>query len=111
MKYALLVYDRASSWHNLATEQKRALHGEYRAAGATPAVIAHYRLRPPQRTTTIRVEDEQTVRSEGPLDTRENLRALYVLESADQDSVLEFAARIPAARLGGAVQVWPLVSP
>jgi hypothetical protein len=110
MKYALLVYDLRSSWHNLAAEQKHALQGEYRAVGASPGIIAHYRLRPPQRTTTVRVEEEQIVKTEGPLaETEENVRAIYLLDSDDHDSVLELAARIPAARLGGAVEVWPLM--
>jgi hypothetical protein len=75
----------------------------------SPNVIGHYRLRPPQSTTTVRVEKGQTVNTEGPLaDTRENFRAFYLLESNDHDSVLELAARIPAARMGGAVEVWPL---
>ncbi len=109
MKYALLVYDVPSSWHSLSTAQKHALHGEYHAVAASPGVIGHYRLRPPQITTTVRVEEDQIVRTEGPLaDTREKLRALYLLESDDHDSVLELAARIPAARIGGAIEVWPL---
>jgi hypothetical protein len=109
MKYALLVYDAPSSWHGLSTEQKRALHREYHAVAASPGVIGHYRLRPRQVTTTVRVEEDQIVKTEGPLaDTRESLRAFYLLESDDHDSVLELAARIPAARTGGAVEVWPL---
>jgi hypothetical protein len=108
MKYTLLVYDAPDSWHSLSAAQKHGLHDEYHALAASPGVIGHYRLRPPKNTTTVRVQD-QIVRTEGPLaDTRESLRALYLLESDDQDSVLEFAAQIPAARLGGAVEVWPL---
>jgi hypothetical protein len=60
-------------------------------------------------TTTVRVEDDQIVKTEGPLgETTQNLRALYLLESGDHDSALELAAQIPAARTGGAVDVWPL---
>jgi hypothetical protein len=109
MKYALLVYDVHGSWHNLSTEQKHALHGEYYAVADSPGVIGHFRFRPPQKTTTVCVDQDQVVKTEGPLtETRENLRALYVLESDDHESVLELAARIPAARIGGAVEVWPL---
>jgi hypothetical protein len=39
---------------------------------------------------------------------RENFRALYLIESDDHDAVLELASQIPAARRGGAVEVWPL---
>jgi hypothetical protein len=110
MKYALLVYDEPSSWHNVATEHKHARHREYHAVGDSPGVIAHYRVRPPQRTTTVHVEHDQTVATEGPLaETREHFRAIYLVESDDHDAVLELAARIPAARTGGAVEVWPLM--
>jgi hypothetical protein len=109
MKYALLVYDAHGSWHNASTEQRHALHDEYQDVATSPAVIGHYRLRPPQKTTTVRVEDDRVVRSEGPLaDMRENFRALYLIESDDHDAVLELASQIPAARRGGAVEVWPL---
>ncbi len=109
MKYALFVYEVPGSWHGLSTAQKRALHDGYHAVAASPGVIAHYRLRPPQTTTTVRVEEDQIVKTAGPLaDTWENLRAFYLLESDDRDPVLEVAARIPAARTGGAVEVRPL---
>jgi hypothetical protein len=109
VKYALFVYELPGSWHDLSTEQKRALHDEYRAVAASPGVIGHYRLRPPRMATTVRVEEDQIVKTVGALaDTRESLRAFYLLESDDHDSVLKVAARIPAACTGGAVEVWPL---
>jgi hypothetical protein len=109
MKYALLVYDAPDAWKSLATEQKHAAHGEYHAVGASQGVIAHYRLRSSRRTTNVRLHEGQIVQSEGPLaDSRETLRAIYLIESDDPDFVLELAARIPAARNGGAVEIWPL---
>jgi hypothetical protein len=109
MKYALLVYDVPTSWHGVSTEQRHALHDEYHAVAASPGILGHYRPGPPQKATTVRVEEDQIVKTEGPLaDTRESLRAIYLLENDDHDSVLELAARIPAARVGGAVEVWPL---
>ncbi len=108
MKYAILIYDGPSSWQGHATEQNRALHSEYHTLASAPGIIAHYRLGSPKKTTTVRVNEEGVVRSEGPLDSRENLRALYLLESDYHDSVLEFAAQIPAARMEEAVEVCPL---
>jgi hypothetical protein len=109
MKYALLVYDDPGSWHDASTEQRYARHDQYRDVAATTGVIGHYRLRPPQKTTTVRVEDDRLVKTEGPLaDTRQTLRALYLIENDDHDAVLEFASRIPAAHTGGAVEVRPL---
>ena len=110
MKYALFVYDAPGTWHGVSTEQKHALHGEYHALAELPGVIAHYRFRPPQTTTTIRVEEDKVMKSPGPLvDASETLRALYLLESDDHDAALELAARIPVVRMGGAVEVRPIV--
>lgn len=81
MKYALLVYDDPSSWHSLATEQRHAVHDEYHDVADFPGIIGHYRLRPPQNTTTVRVEEDQIVTTDGPLtDTRETFRAFYLLD-------------------------------
>jgi len=110
VKYALFVYDAPCSWHSVPTEQRHALHGEYHALAELPGVFAHYRFRPPEATTTVRVEEDQVVKSQGPLvDASETLRALYLLESDDHDAVLELAARTPAARMGGAVEVRPIL--
>jgi hypothetical protein len=67
VKYALFVYEVPGSWHNLFTEQKRALHDDNHAVAASPGVIGKYRLRPPQMATTIRVEEDQIVNAAGPL--------------------------------------------
>jgi hypothetical protein len=67
MKYALFLYDAPGTWHGASTEQKHALHEEYHALAEFPGLIAHYRFQPPQTTTTVRVEDDQVVKSPGPL--------------------------------------------
>ena len=74
-------------------------------------MIGHYRFRPPEASTIVRVENDQVVRSPGPLleTGGRALRALYLLESDDHEAVLELAASAPAARMGGAVEVRPLV--
>jgi hypothetical protein len=110
MKYALLVYDLHSSWHDASREQRHVLHEQYHDVASSSGVIAHYRVRAPQKTATIQVEDDRVVKTEGPLaDTRETFRALYLIEEDDPDAVVELAARIPAARKGGAVEVWLLL--
>lgn len=110
MKYALFIYDAPSTWHSVPGDRRHAVHGEYHALAELPGVFAHYRFRLPETTTTIRVEEDQVVKSQGPLvDASETLRALYLLESDDHDAVLELAARTPAARMGGVVEVRPIL--
>jgi hypothetical protein len=117
VKYALLGYDTEGSLDALSAEDKRALHGAHRTlhddvqAEGTAAVnvIAHYRFRPPRLTTTLRGAGDDVERTDGSSSEATGaLRALYLLDSDDPDAVLDFASQLPAVRMGGAVEVWPL---
>jgi hypothetical protein len=120
MKYAVLGYDREGSLDTLAGADKRALHAGHQAlqaevqALADPSVrvIAHYRVRPSRHATTVRLAGDKVVRLEGPsAESCQALRALYLLESDEPDAVLDLAARLPAVRMGGTIEVWPLIEP
>ena len=66
MKYALLVYLTSGLLEGLSPEDRRSLHNDHQAAAPTAAdVIAHYKVRPPQLTTTVRLDGDQIVRTEG----------------------------------------------
>src|SRR5215831_18766151 len=117
MKYALLVYGDPS-WDDMPPEEKQAFHGAYRALHAVhhdspsgaATVIAHYRLRSPEKTTTLRTVDAETVSIAGASNEgSEQLRSVYLLESETSEAVSEFAAQLPAIREGGAVELWPLI--
>lgn len=115
MKYALLVYDSGGSCDELSVEDKRALHDAdaYQAIGTgSENLLAHYRLRSPQLTTTIHSTGDGAIRTVGPAAEANNaLRALFLLESDDPETVLDLAERLPAIRMGGSVEVWPLIEP
>jgi hypothetical protein len=114
MKYALLVYEGGTAWDDLPAAEKRELHDPTAYAGfesGAAALLAHYRLRAPQHTTTIRLANGELSRTEGPTETREALSALFLLESDDAETVLSLAGTLPAIRLGGSVEVWPLIEP
>lgn len=50
--------------------------------------------------------------TDGPFaDTKEIFGGFYLLEAGNLDQATEIAARIPAARLGGAVEIRPVVAP
>ncbi len=58
----------------------------------------------------MRVQNGETLLTDGPfIDAKEHLGGYLVIETDDLDAALEIAARIPAARMGGAVEVRPLV--
>ncbi len=113
MNYALLVYIAPASLRGLTGEDKLSLHsGDQAATAASASLVAHYRLRPPRTATTLRLRGDEIVKTDGPAaEAREGLRAFYVLESDEPDAVLDFASRLPAVRLGGTVEVWPLIEP
>jgi hypothetical protein len=109
MKYALLVYEARES----LDRESRAVHNPdaYRELDTgTARLLIHYRLRAPERTTTIRLSGNNPTRSTGPAaKDRETLCALFVIESEQEETVLDIASQLPAVRLGATVEVWPLI--
>ena len=63
----------------------------------------------PDTATTVRVADGRTLTTDGPfVETKEALGGYLFLEADDLDAAIELAAKIPAARMGGAIEVRPL---
>jgi hypothetical protein len=112
MRYALLIYpgSTAEQVQRLPEEEQQSIVAEFLALMEEPGVLAAGRLEPPENTTTVRVEDGRTLATDGPFaDTKEFLGGLYLIEADNLDVALQRAARIPTARMGGAVEVRPVV--
>jgi hypothetical protein len=112
MKYALLIYSKTARerFDELPEEEQHAILGEYLAIQRSPGVFGGEQLQDPDSATTVRVEDGQMLTTDGPFpEMKEFFGGFYLLEAADLDEALEVAARIPAARMGGAVEVRPIV--
>jgi len=112
MKYLLQIYDRGATEQvaRLAAEEQEAIIGEYLAIGESPGVLGGEQLWPVDTATTVRVEGGQTLLSDGPfVEAKEHLGGYYLVEAEDLDAALELAARVPAARMGGAIEVRPVV--
>jgi hypothetical protein len=110
MKYALLIYRSPEVWDDLSEDQQRAIYGEYMAIGETPGIVGGSQLQPIDSATTVRVQNGQTLLTDGPfVDAKEHLAGFYLFEADDLDAATGIAARIPAARMGGAVEVRPMV--
>ena len=106
MKYALLIFPKPGSHEALGPDEYGPVNAEYLAMRADPRCLGGAHLQPAGTATTVR----EGLVTDGPFaDTKEVLGGYYVLEAADLDEALEFALRIPAVRLGGAVEVRPLV--
>ena len=110
MKYAMLIYPQPGSHEALSKDEQKAVDGEYMALREDPRCVTGAHLQPVETATTVRVEDGKALTTDGPFaDTKEVFGGYFVFEVDDLDQALELAARIPAARMGGAVEVRPVV--
>jgi hypothetical protein len=112
MKYALLVYSTPGWFEGLADGERQAAYVEYMAAGEDPRCVEEAQLQPIETATTVRVQHGETLTTDGPFaDTKEYFGGYYIYEANDLDEAIAVAARIPAARMGGSVEVRPVVEP
>jgi hypothetical protein len=112
MQYLLQIYsgDAIAEYEKLSEDEQTRVLGEYYAISETPGVIGGDQLQPAETATTVRVEDGKTLTTDGPfVDTKEVLGGYYLYEADDLDAAIELASRIPAARMGGAIEVRPVV--
>jgi hypothetical protein len=111
MQYLIQIYSNAASeWDDLSDEEREGVTNEYMGIMQTPGIVGGAQLQPVETATTVRVEDGRTLTTDGPFaETKEALGGYYLFEAPDLDAAIELAARVPAARLGGAVEVRPLV--
>jgi hypothetical protein len=112
MQYLLQIFNHEVSdeWERLSEDEQTAILGEYFAIFQTPGVSAGAQLQPTSTATTVRVQDGRTLTTDGPFpETKEALGGYYLFEADDLDAAIELAARIPAARMGGAIEVRPVV--
>ena len=116
MKYMLLIQQGdtptppSEEWDRLSEAEQKAIYEAYQAVNQTPGVTASgVWLQPPEAATTVRVQDGKTLTTDGPfVAIKEALGGYLFFEADDLDAAIELAARIPAARMGGAVEVRPV---
>jgi hypothetical protein len=116
MKFMLLIQQGDTptprdpeAWGRLSQDEQNAVYAAYQAINQTPGVEHGVQMQPPEMATTVRVEGEQTLTTDGPFVTiKESLGGYLFYEADSLDDAIALAARIPAARMGGAVEVRPL---
>jgi hypothetical protein len=116
MKYMLLIHQGdtplpgTEQWNRLSEDEQKQVYADYQAVNQTPGVTAaDVRMAPPETATTVRVEGGETLTTDGPfVAVKEALGDYLFFEVADLDAAIELASRIPAARMGGAIEIRPL---
>jgi hypothetical protein len=116
MKYMLLIHQGTTplpgtpEWESLSDDQKGAVYAGYQAVNETPGMTPGVQMAPPETATTVRVDNGRTLTTDGPfVDIKEAIGGYCFLEADDLDAAIELAAKIPAASMGGGVEVRPLV--
>jgi len=117
MKYMLLIHQGDTptprdpdAWAKLSEDEQKSVYADYMAINETQGVTPGLQLDGPETATTVRVEDGKTLTTDGPFaEIKEAIGGFLFFEADDLDAAIELAGRIPAARLGGAVEVRPVV--
>lgn len=117
MKYMLLIHQGTTptpndpeAWAALSPDEQAAVYAAYQGINETPGVTAGVQMQPPETATTVRVENGAALTTDGPfVESKEALGGYLFYEADDLDAAIALAARIPAASMGGAVEVRPVV--
>jgi hypothetical protein len=117
MKYMLLIHQGDTptprdpdAWGKLSEDEQNEVYRAYQSINENPGVTSGLQLDDPQTATTVRVQDGKTLTTDGPfVEIKEAIGGYLFFEADDLDAAIELAAQIPAARMGGAIEVRPIV--
>jgi hypothetical protein len=114
MQYVLLIYQGTTplpgsdEWDALSEQEQKQIYADYGAINQTQGVSPGLPLGLPENATTVRVESGKTLTTDGPfVGMKEAIGGFLILEADNLDGAIELASRIPAARLGGAIEIRP----
>lgn len=117
MQYMMLIHQgttptpqRPEEWATLSEAEQQQVYADYGALNQTPGVTPGLGLQLPETATTVRVADGRMLTTDGPfVETKEALGGYFIFEADDLDAAIALAARVPAARMGGAVEIRPIM--
>jgi hypothetical protein len=115
MKYILLIHQGTTptpgtdAWEELSPAEQGAVYAAYKALNETPGVTPGVGMESPEMATTVRVQDGKTLTTDGPFaELKESIGGYFFFEGDDLDAAIEVASRIPAAGMGGGVEIRPI---
>jgi hypothetical protein len=115
MQYVLLIYQGSTplpgtpEWESLSEAEQQQVYADYGAINQAEGVTPGLPLGTPADATTVRVADGKALTTDGPFaDTKEAVGGWFVLEADDLDAAIAMASKVPAARLGGAIEIRPV---
>jgi hypothetical protein len=112
MKFVLLIYQGSTPlpgsdrWQTLSDAEQKRIYADYARFNKTEGVTAGLPLGLPDAAKTVQVREGKTHASNGTY-LPEGTAGYAVCEAESMEAAIAVAARIPAARLGGAVEIRP----
>jgi len=118
MQYVMFIYQGTTptpndpeAWDRLSEEEKNEIYADYKKLNTTPGVTPGHGMQPADTATTVRVSDGKVLTTDGPfVEMKEAVGGYFILEADDLDAAIQIAATVPAARLGGAIEIRPVQS-
>jgi len=114
MQYMLLIYDDEKSWERMPESERGVIFQQY--MDFTQGIIksGHHKggapLQPTSTATTVRQKGGKVVTTDGPfVETKEQLGGYYLVEAKNLDEAIDIAKRIPSVRVGGVIEVRPVM--
>jgi len=117
MMYMLLIHQGTTptprdpeAWSKLSDDEQKAVYAAYQEINENPSITPGVEMQPPELATTVRVEDGKTLTTDGPfVEIKEAIGGYFFLDADNLDEAIEIAAKVPAASMGGAIEVRPIV--
>jgi hypothetical protein len=112
MKFVLLIYQGTTplpgsdGWKTLSEPEQKAIYTDYADVNKTAGVTPGLPLGVPGAARTVQVKNGKATVKNGT-HLAEGVGGYLVFEADNIEAAIGLAARIPAARLGGAVEVRP----
>ena len=116
MKYVMLIHQGTTptpqspeDWARLSPDEQKQVYADYQAINQTPGVTPGHGLDDPETATTVRVDNGKTLTTDGPFAAvKEALGGYFVFEADDLDAAIAVAAKVPAASMGGGIEIRPI---
>ncbi len=113
MKYVMLIYQGpnpplpgSERWNALSKAQQQAIYADYGELTKAPGVTPGLPLGLPKAAWTVQVRDGKPEVRDGTY-LSEGAGGYLVFEAENMEAAVALAARIPAARHGGAIEIRP----
>ena len=117
MQFVLLIYQGSTplpgtpEWEALSPDDQKQIYKDYATLNETEGLTPGLPLGLPDQATTVRVEGGSPAATGGPyLDVKTAVGGYFTLEAEDLEAAKAVAANVPAARLGGAVEIRPVAT-